>query len=317
MNRWRRVLAVCLAALVPVGAASGGDHPADKRVEHRGEPVQSTPRPAGPTPGHPNPASPSGKPPEKCDPDHGPRPEQTPVVEETTAIVQTRIVIVEAPRPLEITPGYLTFPEVLQDTLGRIRLSGVTACTDPRYPLPSYAFVGIQPAFRLRSDRDTVHLQRLDFEIEADAEWHPSHSLFTLIAGSAAFQIPAAGEDRHEVTLATDAAGGRTYPLSASLSRSGSLATAARYVLSFQFIDAGSGKAPILQPGDAIYLSIDLSPTAPPGYAMPKLLVVAGKPDALSTLLLVEKTGTRTSVVPPSASLDLAVYCSVLHRIPE
>lgn len=111
--------------------------------------------------------------------------------------------------------------------------------------------------------------------------------------------------------------GGTRYPVAASISRSGSSGSNRRFVASFRFIKAESGKAPRLQPEDTVYLSIDPSPDAPPGYRMPKFVLVDGTRDVPSTLRLVEKSGTRTSVLPAVSELELAAFCRVVHRLPR
>lgn len=310
--------AVGLVVVVLTSAATGlGGESSEKRVETRDGPVVSAPAPSPSTPNRPGETSPPSKPPEKCEKDHGPPSESATTVEEQTTVVRQEVVVVESIRPLETVPDYLTFPEVLQDTLGRPRVHAVVACTDPRYPLPGYAFVGLRPEIAPRSAADRVRLRRLDFEVEAGTDWHPSHSVFVFAAGNALFRVALAREDRAEVVLANDTVGGRSFPLSAGLAKSGSLTGGTRYVVSFEFIDAASGKAPVLQPGDGVYLSIEPAPTAPPTYAMPRFLLVAGRGDEPPTLELLEKTGANTSVVPEFSRLELAAFCSVMHRLPR
>ena len=311
------VAAACLtAATAHIAAAATENSTDDKRVENRGTPTQSSPSSTGPKPARSE-GTPPSKPSEKCDKDRRADADQTTQVQETTTVIQQETVVVEVPVPVEASFQEFAFPEVVQDTIGRRRMEAVLACTDPRYPLPGYAFVGIQPVFAPRSGGDTVRLERLDCEIEVGPGWQPDDSIFTLTAGSAMFQVPLPRDDRAEVALVADIHTGRKYPLSASLAKSGSSTQARRRVVTFHFLHAASGRAPRLQPEDAVLISIDPSPTAPPDYEMPRFLLVQGTPDSPSTLRLVEKSGTRTSVLPSVSTLELAAHCSVLHRIPQ
>lgn len=179
-------LAACLLTGPSRAEASSSENGA-KQVENRGSPSQTHPGPSGPTPDRPSGTAPSSKPPEKCDKDHTTAQEQTPAVEEKTTVVEKETVVVEVRVETDPTLDDVTFPEVVQDTLGRRQAGSVAACTDPRYPLPSYAFVGIQPVFAPRSPGDTVRLERIDCELEVESAWEPNHSLFTLAAGPAMF----------------------------------------------------------------------------------------------------------------------------------
>ena len=105
--------------------------------------------------------------------------------------------------------------------------------------------------------------------------------------------------------------------MSAGLAKSGSLAGGIRYVVSLEFVGAASGKAPVLRTGDGVYLSIEPAPNAPPTYAMPRFLLVAGRGEEPPTLELLEKTGANTSVVPEFSRLELAAFFSVMHRLPR
>jgi hypothetical protein len=187
--------------------------------------------------------------------------------------------------------------------------------------LPGYAWVGVEPRFSIQNSGETVRLQRLDCELEVGADWQPGDSVFTLAVASSVFHIVPSDEERPELILARDARGGRTYPLLVGLSKTGSLARTARYVLSFQFVNATAGKAPLLRPGDGVQLQISPSPVAPPTYEMPRFVLVSAGPGSGSgpdsTLRLIEKSGALTCVVPGGQALELAAFLSVIHRIPQ
>lgn len=321
--RFRRrsasVLGGCAAVALAVAAVGvlAGEAPSEKRVEHRGNDIQSSPSPAGPTPARPRETPPSSKPPEPHDKDFRPCPEHTPATEESKTEVPQQVVVVEVPRPAEAAPEYLTFPEILQDSVGRPRADGVIACTDPRYPLPAYAWVGLQPHLAYKADGDVIRLQRLDLELEVGPDWRPGDSILTLVVATSVFSIALPDEDRTDLSLVSEVRSGRTYPLSVGAAKTGSLARTTRYVVSLQFNSAASGKAPILRPGDGVHLQMSPSPTAPPTYDMPRFLLVPGVPGVPSTLQLIEKTGSLTRVVPALQELELSAFLSVVHRIPQ
>jgi hypothetical protein len=320
---WRAIFTLALGLTLAADSVSAGDAPPEKRVENRGKEIQTTPSLAKPTPERPRETPPASKPPDHADKDKDkdkdqrPCPEPTPATEETKTEVRQEVVVLEVTRPAEESPDYLTLPEVLQDTLGRPRVDSVIACTDPRYPLPGYAWVGLAPDFSLKAPGDTVRLQRLDCELEVGSEWQPGDSVFTLVAGSSVFQITPSDEEHPELHVATEARSGRKFAVSVGISKTGSLAQTARYVLSLKFVKAASGRAPLLRPGDAVYLQIGPSPTAPPTYAMPRFLLVPEVPGTPSTLRLIEKSGSITGGVPAIRQLELAAFLSVVHRIPQ
>ncbi len=291
--------------------------PPEKRVEQRGEAVQTNPRPAGPAPGQTHESAPPTQPPAKCEKEPGAKSETTTVVEETTTVIQQEVVVVQVSSPAGIETDYLTVPQVLQDTIGRARVDSVVACMDPRFPLPSYAFVGIQPRIAPLSEGETVRLQRFDCELDVSGDWHPSHSLFRIWVGASAFEILVGDEEGLQMVPAVQIRGPGSYGLVAGLSRSGSLAGAARYVLSLQFPRAASGKAPLLRPGDTVFLQIAPSVVAPPTYAMPRFLLVSATPGVTSTLRLIEKSGATATLLPETLDLELAAFCNVVRRIPQ
>lgn len=289
--------------------------PATKRVEDRGPEVDSTARPAGAKPSPPGTEHPGSKP--ECETVKKVVVEETTTVEETQVIKIEETVILERPIVVDVPASVLTFEEVLQNTLGKAKVSAVIACTDGRSPLPGYAFVGIQPRFEYRSARDTVRLHRFECELEASASWHPSHSTFTFAIGSSVLPFTLEELNSPTTRLVQDVASGRVFPLSIGISKRIHPRAADRYLLSIQCNDAGPGRAPRLLPEDGIFVSVDPSPTAPPNYEPVKLVLVDGREDTESSLRLVEKTGSAVTILPSLSRLDLAAYCSVLHVIPQ
>lgn len=316
---WSTPLALSVGLTLAADRVGAGDTQPEKRVENRGSEIQTQPSLAKPTPERPRETPPTSTPPDHADKDKDrrPCPEPTPAPEETKTEIRQEVVVIEVTRPAAEFADYLTLPETLQDTLGRPRVDSVIACTDPRYPLPGYAWVGLQPEFSLKATGDIVRLQRLDCELEVGSGWLPGDSVFTLVVASSVFQITPSDEDHPELQVATDARSGRTYALSVGLAKTGSLAQTARYVLSFQFINAAAGRAPVFRPGEAVYLQIGPSPSAPPTYEMPRFLLVAGVPGMPSTLRRIEKSGSLTGLVPATQELGLSAFLSVIHRIPQ
>lgn len=306
---------LCLTALAGTGALHAADPAPPKRLEDRSGAVESSARPAGSKPGSASNPTPPGKTPEPCDTDRKEVNKETTTVEETTVIESRETVIVEAPRPAGDAAAFLAITTVVQNTLGHPRVSTVTACTDPRYPLPAYAFVGIQPPLPQAHPAERILLQRLDVEVETRTAWHPAHTTCTLAIGSALLTVAAGWEDQPATTFARDALGDRVHAVTVQVSRSAASAEGIRYVLSFVFPGAESGAAPALRPGDGIALSLERSPVAPPDHELPALILVPGAPDASSSLLLVGKSGATYSVVPAANDLDLAAFCSVVQLI--
>jgi hypothetical protein len=212
MPRRFPILAVVIgvATLVFQNAAKA-DEPAGKRVENRGTPVDSSPQPAGAKPS-PSGGSASGGSQEKCETAHKTVEEQTTTVEEVQVIETQETIIIEVPQVVGELPSYSIFEEVLQNTIGRPKATSVIACTDPRNPLPSYAFVGMLPQFSYASAGDTVRLQRLEIETEVDPAWLPADSIFTIVAGSSRLRVSLSGPNRSETVFARDALSGRTFP---------------------------------------------------------------------------------------------------------
>ncbi|MBL9136198.1 MAG: hypothetical protein JNK85_10035 [Verrucomicrobiales bacterium] len=310
-------------ALLAIGSAiwwsgppsmAGSDGSSDKRVENRGTPAESSARPVGVTPGS-APAKPStdGSP-GKCE-TQPPTPTETTQVEETKVVEVQETVVVEVQPVFIEAPSTMAFAEIVQNTLGRPRAAAVTACLDPRYPLPSYAMVGIQPPFNPSTGNSSVRLQRFDCEVETDGNWQPTQYVLTLMVGTSRLEMVMSQESHPETLLVQDAVNGRRYPVTVSVTRSAGLAQGARHVVSFQFPNAASGGSPTLRPGEGVYLSIDLTAAAPPGTPMPRFLLVKGSAGSESSLLLVEKSGTATSVVPALNAMELSAHCSVIHLV--
>jgi hypothetical protein len=293
---------------------AGSDGSSEKRVENRGTPAEASARPVGATPGKAPETPFSGGSPGKCETQHA-TPSETTVVEETKVVEIQETVVVEVQPVFIEAPSTVAFAEIVQNTIGRPREAAVTACLDPRYPLPSYAMVGIQPVFDTTTGNDIVRLQRFDCEVETDANWQVTQNIFTLVAGTSRLEIALSQESHAETILARDAVSGRRFPVTMSITRSAGMARGARSVVSFQFPNAGSGGSPAIRPGEGVYLSIDLTPEAPPGSTTPRLILVKGAVGTASSLMLVEKSGTATSVIPALSELELAVHCSVVHVI--
>ncbi len=311
--------------LLPVGSAlvlflvaarAGGESPPEKRVENRGTPAETSARPSGVTPGKSGePSSSSGGKPEKCETQH-PTPQEPSTIEETKTVEKQETVVVEVQPVVIEAPRYAAIPEVLQDTLGLPKAESVSACLDPRYPFPSYAFVGLVPALAANSTREVVRLQRLEIEMEVGADWRANHSVFTLVVGAAQFELALSQELSTETLLVRDAVGGRRYPVEVGVSRPVGVTRNGRCRLAIDFTAAVRGEAPALRPGEGIYLAADLAPSAPPGSAAPKFVLVRGNRTATTALSLVEKSGTPTSVIPALNELDLAAYCSLVRLGP-
>ncbi len=308
-----------MAGVLPASSPAANDPP-EKKAEHRDGPPDATARPAGPTPGRTESTPPngSGKPPEKCETVHQTVEQQTTTVEEVTVTAVQEVRALEVSHALHEVPGLWTFEELVHHTKGRPRVISVPACNDPRYPLPSYSWVGVQPLLSYRTSRDTLRLQRFECEIEVDADWRPADSLFTLVAGSTRFQVALERWDHPGIVFTEDPTGRASHPVAVGILRGvSSQKSRLRCVLSFAFPEAASGGAPELRPGDAIYLSADPASSAPPGQALPHFLLVDRRADATSTLLLVEKTGAIAGMVPALNELELAASCTVLHLIPR
>lgn len=306
----------CAALFVESRSLALGDGSTGKRVENRGTPAETSARAAGAIPDR-TPETPSAvgshrkceTHPSTCPSSETTSTEETKGVEvQETVVVEVQPVVIEAPR-------YAAFAEIVLNTLGLPRAAAVTACLDPRYPLPSYALVGIQPWFASAADGDVAGLQRFDCELEADAGWRPQDFVYTLIVGQSRLEVTLAGKGHAETVLARDSANGRWYPLAVGLTRSAGSALGTRYVLSFSFIQAESGLAPRVRSGESICVSIDLSDAASPGSAVPRCILVRRTADPHSTLVLVEKSGSTAAVLPSLNELELAAHCSVVHRI--
>ncbi|MBX3744287.1 MAG: hypothetical protein KF833_03180 [Verrucomicrobiae bacterium] len=304
---------LCLTALACIAPLHAADPSPPKRLEDRSGPVESSARPAGSKPGSAsNPATP-GTSPEPCDTDRKEIKKETTTVEETTVIESRETILVEVPRPAGDAAPFLAITTVVQNTLGLPRASTVNACTDPRYPLPAYAFVGIQPSLPQVHPPNNTLLQRLDVEVETRAAWHPAHTTCTLAIGGTLLTVAAGGEDHPATTFARDAFSDRVHAVTVQVSRSAASAWGIRYVLSFVFPGAESGAAPALRPGDGIALSLERSPLAPPDHELPAFILVPRAPDAPSSLLLVGKSGATFSVLPAANDLALAAFCSVVQ----
>jgi hypothetical protein len=298
--------------------AQATDAAPEKRVEQRNGPAETTTRPAGATPG----SASSGGVPEKCPPTPPSAPEQITVVEEVRVTEVLQPVVIEVPvLQVEAAPeaaGHWVVEEILQSTRGRPRVTSTAACTDPRYPLPSYGLVGIAPPITWQSARDTVRLQRFECEIEVDAAWQPADTLFTLVVGLAQFQFTVLGTDRPENRVVHAVGGRGTFLLSATVLRGiSSFPGQQRCVVSLVFPEAAAGRAPRLDPGEGVYLSADPSAAAPPGQGVPKFILVKRSPEAVSNLVLIEKSGTSIGLLPAVSDLELAATCAVVHLIPR
>lgn len=311
----RRHLATGLAALaLAIPLPSSGSEPENgKRVENRGTPIQSTAQPAAPKPEPPGAARPEPKP--ECEVVKQTR------VEETTTVEEVRVVqTIEIPAP-EISSDttrpsdFLAFDDVLQNTLGRRKVTTVMACTDGRNPLPSYAFVGIQPPFPPAEPLRTSRLQRFECELEAGSDWDPVHSVFTLAVGASFFQFTVPVSDVPSPFIARDAMTQPLFPFLVGLSKHRAASSSDRYRLSIHWKDAERGQAPRVVEGDGIYLSVDPAPTAPPIYGTPAFVLVERNPNAVSSLRLIEKSGSAVSILPNLNDLDLAAFCSVVHLL--
>jgi hypothetical protein len=306
----------CIAWIVAVllvwpFVAGAGEEPGGKRVENRGAATDTAARPAGPKPG--SAGSAPSEPNKECEI------VQKVIVEETTTTEETQVVRIEevvvlpsAPIPSEPTE-VMTFEDVLLNTLGRRQVTTVVASTDARNPIPSYAFVGFQPAPISRGFSHTVRLQRFECELEAGAGWSPAHSVFTLAVGTALFQLNPDDSEFPRTFPVLDTFSGRIYPLAVGVSKRIAAPGVHRYRLSIYFRDAAHGHAPQLLPEDGVYLSVDPAPTAPPDFGAVKFVLVDGNEGAESTLRLVEKSGSAVSILPNLSRLELAAFCSVVH----
>jgi len=301
--------------LVFPSSAAGSEPQGGKRIENRGTPIDSTAQPVGAKPNPPNAAHPESKP--ECET------VKHTVVEETKTVEEIRVVeTVEVHAPETSLPGtshadFLTFEEVLQNTLGRRKITTVAACNDWRNPLPSYAFVGIQLPLPPQESRHTVRLQRFECELEASSDWDPAQSVFSVAVGPSFFQFTVEASGIPNAFIARDAATQRTFPLLVSLSKRRTPSAGDRYLLSIHCKDAELGQAPRVVEGDGIYLSVDPAPTAPPIYGTPRFVLVERRKDADSSLRLIEKSGSLVSILPNLNDHELAAYCSIVHSIPR
>jgi hypothetical protein len=314
----RRSRFACISWIVAVVlvwpfVAGAGEEPGGKRVENRGAATDAAARPAGPKPG--SAGSAPSEPKKECEV------VQKVIVEETTTTTteETQVVRIEevvvlqsAPIPSE-SPEVMTFEDVLLNTLGRRKVTSVVASTDARNPIPSYAFVGFQPAPIERRLQHTVRLQRFECELEAGAGWNPAHSIFTLAVGTTLFQLNPDDSEFPRSLPERDTLTGRIYPLAVGVSKRIAAPGVHRCRFSIQFKDAALGQAPQLLPEDGVYLSVDPAPTAPPDFGAVRFVLVDGNEGAESTLRLVEKSGSAVSILPNLSRLELAAFCSVVH----
>lgn len=287
----------------------------EKRVENRGPAGDSTARPVHSKPGgaRPAPSTPPGEPgahPDKPGHGGGDTHVTVEVTEnvEVTQVIQshTTIVLKTPPRP---APEFSVLEEVVHHTLGRRKAAGVIACSDPRNPLPAYAFVGIQPPLSPESPEGTIRLQRFQVEIEPSAERAPS--ILTLEAGTTAFHLPLPPAGSTSTVFPRDASG-RVFVTELSVAPAGD-----RFRVTIEFVEATLGRAPVLRHGDGILVSINPAPAAPPTYTPPQVILVPGDGRTLSNLRLLGKSRLSGVVLPELIDLDLAASCTIVHLIPR
>lgn len=282
-----------------------------KRVENRGAAADSAARPAGPRPG--SAGSVPSEPKKECEVVQKLIIQETTTTEETQVIRTEEVVVLQtAPIPNE-SPEVMTFEDILLNTLGRRKVTTVGASTDARNPIPSYAFVGFQPAPIERRLQHTVRLQRFECDLEAGPGWNPAHSIFTLAVGTALFQLNADVSEFPRTFPVVDTFSGRIYPLALGVSKRITAPGVLGYRLSIHFKDAALGHAPQLLPEEGVYVSVDPAPTAPLDFGAVKFVLVNGNKGAESTLRLVEKSGSAVSILPDLSRLELAAFCSVVH----
>ena len=315
----RRCLTAWTAGIVAFGLISpgvgrAGEEATAKRVENRGAAGDSTARPAGPKPGSADSAPVESK--KECE-------VVRTVVEETTTVEQTQVVqtepiVVVEPVPVPSgPPDVLIFEEVLLNTLGRRKVTSVVASTDPRNPIPSYAFVGLQPPPGEQVPYRTVRLRHFECDLEAPADWNPADSVFTLAVGTTLLQFTGEASEVPRTRPVADVMNGRLYPVTLEVTRRITAPGVDRYRLSVHFQNAALGHAPPLRPDDGVYVSVDPAPSAPPRYGVVKFVLVGGNEGTESSLRLVEKTGSAVAILPEMSRLELAASCSVVYFVPR
>jgi hypothetical protein len=292
-------------------AGEASEEQGGKRVENRGAATDTAARPAGPRPG--SAGSAPSEPKKECEVVQKVIVEETTTIEEIQVIRTEEVVVLQtAPIPNE-SPELMTFEDVLLNTLGRRKVTTVVASTDVRNPIPSYAFVGFQPAPIERRLQHTVRLQRFECDLEAGPGWNPAHSIFTLAVGTALFQLHADVSEFPRTLPVVDTFSGRIYPLTLGVSKRITAPGVHGYRLSVHFKDAALGHAPQLLPEEGVYVSVDPTPTAPLDFGGVKFVLVDGNEGVESTLRLVEKSGSAVSILPNLSRLELAAFCSVVH----